>query len=107
VDTFTNTLINVSEDDVFEEKRKSYLSLMLNRLKKVLLPEVLVGRLLLLNKVHPATPTVGNLRPIVISSPVRKLIEAQLLEKLRAFTSQRIHKAQTGFIPGLGTGVNL
>lgn len=67
----------------------------------------MTGRVIFLNKVFPKTPTVDDLRTITILSPIRKVVEYQILTKLQNFLYTRTSKSQTGFITGLGTDVNL
>jgi len=45
----------------------------------------------------------------MINSPIKKLLEAIILETLeeKLVRTGRLHKTQTGFIPGCGTSVNL
>ena len=67
----------------------------------------MIGRLVLLNKVHPKTPTINDIRPITVLSPVRKFLELHILKKLQKHCAEKINKAQTGFIAKLGTDINL
>lgn len=71
--------------------------------------EVAVSRLHVINKDKGAQPSIGNLRPIMISSPLRKLMEATILPELeqKLVAKGLISKSQTGFMPGCGTSVNL
>lgn len=65
------------------------------------------GRLVLINKIHPQTPTINDIRPITVLSPIRKFLELHLSHKLKEFCRHKINKAQTGFIETLGTDINL
>ena len=65
------------------------------------------SRLHLLNKLGTGVPGLGDLRPIMISSPVVKLIESIALRELRVKLQPRISKAQVGFLPHLGTQTHL
>lgn len=65
------------------------------------------GRLVLINKVHPKTPTINDIRPITVLSPIRKFLEMQISEKIKHYCTTKINKAQTGFIETLGTDINL
>ena len=67
----------------------------------------MTGRLVLINKVYPKIPTVEELRPITICSPIRKFLEANLVQKLKTHLRKNIEKSQIGFITKLGTDVNL
>lgn len=42
----------------------------------------MIGRLILINKVHPKTPEVTELRPIAVLLPIRKFIELHLVDDL-------------------------
>lgn len=63
-------------------------------------------RLIPLNKVHPKLPKANQFRPISISSPLVKLLEARLSPKLSDYMTNGLHKGQTGFVPGMGILVN-
>jgi len=65
------------------------------------------ARLHLLNKLKSGTPSVEDLRPIMISSPIIKLIEAIALRELKDRLEPQIGAAQTGFISGHGTQVHM
>ena len=45
----------------------------------------MTGRLILINKVHPQTPTLNDLRPIAVLSPIRKFLELHLEKKLKEY----------------------
>jgi len=65
------------------------------------------SRLVALNKVYPKTPTRKEMRPILIQSPIIKLLEGRFLPKLRKYMQNDLVISQTGFVPGLGTQVNI
>jgi hypothetical protein len=67
----------------------------------------MTGRLIVINKVHPRTPTIQDLRPITALSPIRKFLELQIERKIKKFMNQNLHKSQTGFMQNLGTDINL
>jgi hypothetical protein len=67
----------------------------------------MTGRMILINKAHPKIPTINEMRPIVSISPIRKLMEMQLLPKLKNYINKEIKKSQTGFVEKLGTNINL
>jgi putative lipoic acid-binding regulatory protein len=71
--------------------------------------EAAISRLHVINKDSGSQPCLSNLRPIMICSPLRKLMEAIILPKLedRLITQKIIAKSQTGFMPGCGTAINL
>jgi hypothetical protein len=64
------------------------------------------SRLMVLNKVHPKIPLANQYRPINISSPWYKTLETRLYPKLRKYLSDKLHRGQTGFVPGMGIMVN-
>ena len=64
-------------------------------------------RLVPLNKVFPNIPTRTQLRPIVVQSPLIKLMESRFLRKLQNYASFKLDRSQTGFVPGIGIQVNL
>ena len=65
------------------------------------------ARLIPLNKKHPDVPKPEDFRPIVVMSPLVKLLEARLLNKLQKVLEEDLHRSQTGFVPGLDIYVNL
>lgn len=65
------------------------------------------SRLIPLNKVAPNIPTRKQMRPIIVSSPLQKLLEARFLSKLTQYMKKRLVRSQTGFVPGMGIQVNL
>jgi hypothetical protein len=65
------------------------------------------ARLHLLNKLKAGVPTLEDLRPIMITSPLIKLIEAIALKELKSKLEPSITAAQTGFISKLGTQVHI
>jgi hypothetical protein len=64
-------------------------------------------RLMALNKVFPDTPNRKQFRAICIQSAIVKLLEARFLPKLQEYLIARAVPSQTGFIPTMGTQVNL
>ena len=75
--------------------------------QKDLFMDHMCGRLVLINKIHPKTPTINDIRPITVLSPIRKFLELQISDKIKSFCIKNINKAQTGFIENLGTDINL
>ena len=63
-------------------------------------------RLIPLNKVHPKTPKANEFRPIIIQSPILKLLEARFQRKLTTYMKEKLHIGQTGFVPAMGITVN-
>jgi hypothetical protein len=63
-------------------------------------------RLIPLNKVHPEIPTKEKFRPISVSSPIVKFLEAKLISKLTDYVVHKMHRGQTGFVPGQGITIN-
>ena len=60
-----------------------------------------------LNKVWPDIPKADQFRPIVIESPLYKFIELRFYYKLRRYLKFGLDRNQTGFVPGMGTSVNI
>jgi len=65
------------------------------------------ARLVPLNKVFPQIPTRTQLRPIVVQSPLIKIMEGRFLRKLQDYLIFRLDRSQTGFVPGLSVQVNI
>ena len=65
------------------------------------------ARLHLLNKLKSGIPGLDDLRPIMITSPLVKLIESIALTELKSKLEPAITVAQTGFISKLGTQVHI
>jgi hypothetical protein len=61
------------------------------------------ARLHLLNKLKTGIPSLDDLRPIMISSPIIKIIEAIVLGDLKEKLEHLIDHAQVGFLPKLST----
>lgn len=73
-------------------------------LKKDIPKPFCLSRLHLLNKLKDgSTPTIDDLRPIMISSPIVKIIEAIALIDLKEVLEPKIICSQIGFLPHLGT----
>lgn len=63
-------------------------------------------RLIPLNKNHPNTPTPKDCRPIAVCSALLKLIESRSRKTLETYMTMKLHRGQTGFVPGMGISVN-
>ena len=75
--------------------------------EKAIFLKHMCGRLVLINKIHPRTPTINDIRPITVLSPIRKFLELQINYKIKSYCRYQINKAQTGFVENLGTDINL
>ena len=64
------------------------------------------ARLVPLNKVHPRLPRASDCRPIIVTSPFVKLLEARLKGKLDDYMMKKLHCSQVGFVPHNGISVN-
>jgi hypothetical protein len=64
-------------------------------------------RLHLLNKLKEGLPTMDDLRPIMISSPIMKAIEAMALTELKSKLELEIATPQIGFLNPLRTQVHI
>ena len=69
-------------------------------------PQIFETRLIPLNKVHPNTPTPKDCRPIAVSSPMIRLLESRPRKTLEMYMIEKLHRGQTGFVPGQGISVN-
>ena len=65
------------------------------------------SRMVPLNKLHPNIPSRKDIRPIIITSPIVKMIEAALLPELKDYLIKQLHPGQIGFVPGNGILVNI
>ena len=69
--------------------------------------DIWAGRLIPLNKISPKTPNRKQMRPILVQSPIVKLLEARFLPKLQNYLVNKLVPSQTGFVPQMGIQVNL
>ena len=78
-------------------------------IQDVIPEEISTSRLFCLNKKANEPGKVNNIRPIVISSNILKIIESALLTILLKEINDKnlINKKQIGFIRGCGTELNL
>ena len=67
----------------------------------------LQGRIIPLNKINHGIPTVDEIRFIVATSPIQKLLEAYLLPELMSYCKSKLTKTQRGFISGFSVHHNL
>ncbi|HRP37312.1 MAG TPA: reverse transcriptase family protein, partial [Candidatus Dojkabacteria bacterium] len=65
------------------------------------------SRLIPLNKVFPETPTRKEMRPILIGSPLQKILESRFLPHLNKYQEEKMFTGQTGFVKQMGTQVNI
>ena len=63
-------------------------------------------RLIPINKAHPNIPKVSECRPIIVSSPLIKLLEMRIKPKLDEYMTKKLTSSQTGFIRCNGITVN-
>ena len=63
-------------------------------------------RLIPLNKVHPEIPTSKDCRPIAVNSALVKLLESRVRKRLEDYMVEKLHRGQTGFVPGMGITIN-
>ena len=66
-----------------------------------------LARLIPLNKKHPDVPTPQEIRPIIVMSPLYKLLEARLLPKLRNYLISKLARSQIGFVSSMDVSVNI
>lgn len=105
IDCLDSTLFKIPEREPEEQKSRR-----LKLLELVFTPpfwnlpesrKCLAGRLILLNKDHPSTPSLGRFRPIRICSNIVKLLELVLLPKLQVWGKEYLVE-QFGFVSGVG-----
>ena len=65
------------------------------------------ARLIPLNKKYPNIPKPEEFRPIVVMSPLTKLLEARLLPRLQLYLMMKLQRSQIGFVPGMDIHVNI
>jgi len=65
------------------------------------------SRLVALRKVFKEVPNRKQMRPILICSPIQKLLEVRFLPKLMKYLEDKMTPSQTGFVPNMGIQVNL
>jgi hypothetical protein len=70
-------------------------------------PPFSYARLHLLNKLKSGVPSLEDLRPIMITSPLIKLIESVALVELKSKLEPAITASQIGFVSKLGTHVHI
>ena len=67
----------------------------------------LLCRLIPLDKAHPNIPKESDYRPIVVTSPIIKILEQLLLIKLQPFCEEFLNINQVGFMRGRSTMDNI
>ena len=67
----------------------------------------MIGRLICINKGKNLIQDINKIRPITTISPLRKSLELYIKNNLDLTSKQTLNKAQTGFIPRLGTEINI
>jgi len=71
--------------------------------------EIFLAKLIPLNKAHPNVPKVNQMRPIVATSCLFKLLELRFNEELNQLFLQlpSLASSQVGFLKGMTTHVNM
>jgi len=104
IDCIPDTILQDDQPEV-REKLVSFVNLLF---RKTEIPTPYnCARLHLLNKLKSGTPGLEDLRPIMISSSIIKLIESIALKDLKEKLESQICSTQTGFITRLGTQVHI
>lgn len=67
----------------------------------------LEGRLICLNKGMSLSPELSELRPILIMSPIVRLLEKPIAEELSIYCNEHCHSSQAGFLRDKTTSTNL
>ena len=65
------------------------------------------ARLIVLNKKHPDVPRPDQIRPIVVTSPLVKILEGRLIAKLQRYLKEHLHVSQVGFVEQMDIYVNI
>ena len=100
-------------DIIFQERHSKKVAQIFKDLWSINLNEVegimcsMTSRLIPLNKVYPEVPNRKQMRPILVCSPLQKLLEARFLPKLQNYLTKSLVTSQTGFVPKMGTQVNM
>lgn len=66
-----------------------------------------LARLIPINKKFPKISSPEDIRPIIVLSPLYKLLEARLLPKLRKYMINKLARSQVGFVPNMDITVNI
>ena len=66
-----------------------------------------IARLIPLNKKYPDVSIPQEIRPIIVTSPLYKLLEVRILPKLRKYLINSLERPQIGFVAGMGVSVNI
>ena len=106
IDCIPDRILDVKDPGGIVIKKLTELVNLVFGAKKIPTPFVF-ARLHLLNKLKGETPGLEDIRPIMISSPIIKLIEALILEDLQNTLEPQICPAQVGFIPKYNTQTHI
>ncbi len=101
------TLDGWSDAWIKKTERWDLLANLWNQESMALLRKSFEAKLVPLNKVWPDIPKADQFRPIVIESPLYKFVELRFYYKLRQYLKRGLDRNQTGFVPGMGTSVNI
>ena len=99
-------------DTLFEKVRREEVSDKLKDLWHALADGVNIhpihfdSRLIPLNKAYPDVPRPEECRPIIVTSPLVKLLEVRMKRKLEKYMVDQLIASQTGFVPRAGIDVN-
>jgi len=78
-----------------------------NKLSRKEYTKYFEAKLIALNKDHPKIPMYDRFRPIVVASPLVKLLEARFAGKLRSYLKEDMFPGQVGFVPDRGVLLNI
>ena len=104
IDCLSDHLLRTENED-FKVKLTKLINVMFTR-KRISSPSKF-SRLTLLNKLKGETPSLDDLRPIMVTSPIVKIIEAIALNDLKPKIEPGIASSQVGFISQLNTQTNI
>ena len=104
--------MDLISDDILDKKRSHKIASVLRDLWSVNLGAKELTKLfkcwlVALNKGHPRILTYDRFRPIVVSSPILKVLEARFIPKLESYTIDKLNTSQTGFVSYCGIFVNI
>lgn len=94
VDLISDVLIQKIKNPWLEHNRQMVIKHIVNFInEEKSFKKHLIGRLILINKVHPKTPEITELRPIAVLSPIRKFLELQLTDTLQKYLKTQLIKS--------------
>jgi hypothetical protein len=81
-DLISDCILDAWDNEIIEERRQTILRNILRTTNKKSFKIHMIGKLIVLNKGSQANPDTKNLRPITAISPIRKIIEKNIVKQL-------------------------